>query len=183
MTAVIKANGGVVDKFIGDAVMAVFPSGGDVPDELSAATAALEMRREVARYNAERAVAGLFTVENGIGISTGEVIMGDIGSAERLDYTVIGDHVNLAARLEALSKEGRFSKIILAGETRDAVDAYLETAPLGDLTVKGKTRAVPVFEVVGPRPAETLAPLLTSEAGGRRAIGMRLAALGIPDHA
>lgn len=175
MTRVIKECGGVVDKFIGDAVMAVFPSADGAPDELRAVCAALSMRREVALLNAERRAEGLFEVENGIGISTGEVIMGDIGSAERLDHTVIGDHVNLAARLEALSKEGKYSRIILAGDTRDAVDPFLRTVPLGERTVKGKTRAVEVVEVAGPREPAALAPLLDSADPDLRALGGRLA--------
>lgn len=147
MVEAITSNGGTVDKFIGDAVMAVF--GGLLPLERpaeSAVQAAFAMRAALADLNEEWSRVGLMTFDNGIGIHHGEVLMGTIGSRRRKEFTVIGDAVNVAARLEALTRKHP-SPVLIS----DAVHHMLlpETAArfatLGRMTVKGRTGELTVF--------------------------------------
>jgi class 3 adenylate cyclase len=109
---IIRSNYGRVDKFIGDAVMAVFHHTTPEHHSLSAVKAAVQMKRFVKKLNHNRTNLGLFTINIGIGISTGTVLLGDVGSTRRKYLTVIGDEVNLASRLESASKKVRHSKII-----------------------------------------------------------------------
>lgn len=147
MINVIFRHQGMVDKFIGDAILAVF----GVPvsredDSLRAVRAAIEMRAELHSINSERACKQMMTIEIGIGITSGTVISGNIGSDRRMDYTVIGDPVNLAARLEGLTKEvGR--KILVNEGVRDAVDKEIPCEALGMFKVKGKQEEVPIFAI------------------------------------
>jgi adenylate cyclase len=138
---------GMVDKFIGDSILAVF--GVPIPkkdDALRAVQAALELRRQVRAINQERARKGLMTVEIGIGITSGTVISGNIGSERRMDYTVIGDPVNLAARLEGLTKE--VQRMILVDErVEKVIRSAIPCEALGSFAVKGKREKVPVFAV------------------------------------
>lgn len=152
MSRVIQSHGGVIDKFIGDAVMAVFhgdfPAGAG-PDAPRAVAAAMDMCRELENFNAQRQVQGLFTIANGTGIHTGTVILGDIGAKDvRVDLTVIGDTVNLAARLEAVSKEGRHTHIVISEATMRKLDDRYILERMGERTVKGKNQAVAIYEVV-----------------------------------
>lgn len=96
----ISSHGGFIDKFIGDAVMALFPA---QPD--AALLAAIELRRYMAAFNRDRAETGMTAIDLGIGINSGELIMGTLGSKQRIDTTVIGNTVNVASRLESLTKE------------------------------------------------------------------------------
>jgi adenylate cyclase len=104
MGRAIERERGIVDKYVGDEIMAVFGAPLDLPDHAERAVAAgLAMIAELEQFNAERAPAA--PLRMGVGIATGTVIAGNVGSSERLNYTVLGDVVNLAARLEALTKE------------------------------------------------------------------------------
>lgn len=138
---------GMVDKFIGDSILAVF--GVPVPkedDALRAVRAAVEMRKELRSINRERARKGQRTIDIGIGITSGTVISGNIGSERRMDYTVIGDPVNLAARLEGLTKE--VHRMILVDErVENVIRDEIPCEALGLFTVKGKREQVPVFAV------------------------------------
>lgn len=158
MSRVIQRHGGVIDKFIGDAVMAVFhpdPSPGAEDDALRAVRAGLAMRQELNDFNDRRRAAGLFVIENGVGIHSGSVILGDIGARDvRVDLTVIGDTVNLAARLEAVSKEGRHSRIVISEATAGRLQGKFPLERMGERTVKGKNRAVAIFEVVAAQGLE-----------------------------
>ena len=110
MSEVIFRHGGTLDKYIGDGVMALFGAPYSTErDAVKAVRAAIEMQRSVATFNQELAAAALPTIGLGIGINTGPAIVGFIGSETRLDYTAIGDTVNLAARLEHLASPGRSS--------------------------------------------------------------------------
>lgn len=141
---------GMLDKFIGDAVLAVFGLPVSQEDDaLRAVRAALEIRREVSALNRERARKRQVAIEIGIGISSGDVISGNIGSERRMDYTVIGDPVNVAARLEDLSKE-LGHKILVSDSVRAAVEKEIPCEPLGLFKVKGKQEDVPVFAVKVP---------------------------------
>ncbi|GAB4266920.1 MAG: hypothetical protein Kow0029_01010 [Candidatus Rifleibacteriota bacterium] len=145
---IIRANKGRVDKFIGDAVMAVFHDATGENHALSAVKAAVEMQKFVKKLNKSRQKTNMFSIKIGIGISTGTVLLGDVGSSRRKDLTVIGDEVNLAARLEAASKEGKHSRIILSGATYEVVKNKVEVAEMPINEVRGKKRAVKIYELV-----------------------------------
>jgi adenylate cyclase len=147
MVTVITSHGGTVDKFIGDAVMAVF--GGLIPlanPATSALDAAIAMRAALVTLNREWAEKGLLPLDCGIGISYGEVLQGPIGSAHRKEFTVIGDIVNTAARLETATKE-LMTPVLLSDAFAAALPAASRSTltPLGKLKLKGKEVPVTVF--------------------------------------
>ncbi len=117
MEIAIKKHGGVIERFVGDAVMAVFYSGGEKSAEICAAEAALEMRRQLTALNRERLGRGLFAVENGIGIATGEAVSGIAGcEGGRMVFAVLGEVTQRAEALESLTKSTS-SKVLVCGET------------------------------------------------------------------
>ncbi|HOY65621.1 MAG TPA: adenylate/guanylate cyclase domain-containing protein [Candidatus Ozemobacteraceae bacterium] len=147
MVACIQAEGGVIDKFIGDAIMATF--GGVAPLETPAASAvkaALKMQQELAILRSDWTLQNLPLLRSGIGIHYGPVLLGPIGSEQRREFTVIGDTVNVAARLEALTKDHACG-IIISDAVQHALPAELKEAfaGLGSTTVKGKTLPVEIF--------------------------------------
>jgi adenylate cyclase len=147
MVEIVFAHKGTLDKFVGDMVMALFGAPLDDPDHAEhAVDAALEMIRELNRLNEKWTAEGRPALDIGIGISTGPMIAGNIGSEAIMSYTVIGDSVNLGARLESLNKEYG-TRIIISEATRDALPGRYLFRPLGDVVVKGKTRPVAIFEV------------------------------------
>ena len=160
MVDCIAREGGMLDKFIGDAIMACFGlpiAHGDDPDR--AARAAISMIREVWEWNVVRRSQGLKTVDMGIGLNTDNVVSGNIGSPKRMDYTVIGDGVNLASRLESACKA--YSARILASES--TVSRLRGTYRLRDVdlvVVKGKTQPVRVFEILDYHDAESFPNLM-----------------------
>ena len=147
MVEIVFAHKGTLDKFVGDMVMALFGAPLDDPDHAEhAVDAALEMIRELHRLNEKWTAEGRPALDIGIGISTGPMIAGNIGSEAIMSYTVIGDAVNLGARLESLNKEYG-TRIIISETTRAALPGRYLFRPLGDVVVKGKTRPVAIFEV------------------------------------
>ena len=119
MVDAVLDQGGMLDKFLGDGLMAVFGSFGDQPDHARrAVVAALRMKALLAKINGERAIAGKPPVAIGIGIHTDEVIVGSIGSKQRLEFTHIGDGVNTASRVQALNKDYH-TTILVTGATYD----------------------------------------------------------------
>jgi adenylate cyclase len=141
---------GMLDKFIGDALMAVFGAPVAREDDAERAVrAALEMRRALRKYNVDRAARGLPPIENGIGITKGEAISGNIGSEQRMDYTVIGDTVNVASRLEGLTKNYE-QKILINEGVYLQVKDKIPCVDLGMAHVKGKEGDVHVFGVIDP---------------------------------
>ena len=140
--------GAYVDKYIGDAVMAVFGVPAAMPDHaLAACRAALAAQKALDRINVRYAATGV-TLAVRIGLNTGEMIVGNLGSSRKKNYTVMGDAVNLASRLEGANKE--FGTGILLGETTArAVAGRMATRPLTRLRVKGKLEAIEVHELVG----------------------------------
>ena len=153
MTSVIFNNGGTLDKFIGDAIMAVWGnvrSLGTAQDAKNAARAALAMRQELAQLNQKWRSEGRMGLGMGIGVNQGEVIVGNIGSQERMDPTVIGDAVNLASRLEGLTRV--YGVDILVGASAAELvreEAYLRS--VARVQVKGKTKPVDVLTFIGSR--------------------------------
>ena len=147
MVQVVFDHRGTLDKFVGDAVMALFGAPLDDPDHAEhAVEAALAMSDELAALNRRWAAEARPTLDIGIGINTGEMVAGNIGSETIMSYTVIGDAVNLAARLESLNKQYG-TRLIVSQSTRDALKGRYDIRALGDVVVKGKTQPAAIYEV------------------------------------
>ena len=146
MTSIVMENDGTVDKYIGDALMAFWNAPLDVPDQRKAATlTAVQMLERLELLNKELENEGLLPLRIGVGINTGDVVVGNMGGDQRFDYSVLGDAVNLAARLEGQSKSYGLS--LLLGE--DAVDESTDFifVELDLIAVKGKTEPVRIFTI------------------------------------
>ena len=139
---------GILDKFLGDAVMAVFgaPILPHADHARRAVLTALDMRQAVAGLSERRLAAGKQPIQVGIGVSLGEVVAGTVGTEDRMEYTVIGDSVNVAARLVSQAKAG---SIQLSRRTYEAVQDLVDAKPLGATKVRGKEEEVEVYEVRG----------------------------------
>ena len=150
MSEAIKPFGGYINNFIGDAIVAIFGAPVDQPDkEWRSVAAAIAMRQRLEALNDRRIARGEDPIQSGIGISTGEAVAGQIGSLERLLYTVIGDAVNVAARLEALTKDYPDYAILINKQTAEAIKNHSGVIlnPLGPIYVKGRSEAVEVYAV------------------------------------
>jgi adenylate cyclase len=139
---------GMLDKFIGDAIMAAFglPIAHD-DDEDRATRAAIAMIRTLWTWNIERKARGQLPADMGIGINTDEVVSGNIGSPKRMNYTLIGDGVNLAARLESACKQYG-ARILISENTFRKLKGTYRIRDIDDVVVKGKTQPVGVYEVL-----------------------------------
>ncbi len=158
MTRLVLDQGGMLDKYIGDAVMAVYGAPLDQPDHAAAACrTALAMVDALAPLNRAWAERGLPAIRVGVGLNTGVVSAGNMGSDLRFDYTVMGDAVNLGARLEPLTKE--MGVDILVGETtRAAAGDGFVFREVDRVRVKGRGGTVRVYELVGLPGAARLSP-------------------------
>ena len=148
MVDCITKEGGMLDKFIGDAIMACFGlpmSHEDDPDR--AVRASIEMIKTLWRWNQDRLSKGLKVVDMGIGLNTDTVVSGNIGSPKRMDYTLIGDGVNLAARLESACKS-YFARILVSESTVQKLKGTYRLRAVDLVVVKGKTQPVKVFEIL-----------------------------------
>jgi adenylate cyclase len=155
MVDCIDREGGILDKFIGDAIMAVFGAPiAHEDDNDRAVRAGIAMLQDLARYNQQRSSHGLKPIHMGIGVNTGMVVTGNIGSPKRMDYTVIGDGVNLAARLESACKQYGARFLISEFTVRNLKGTY-RTRQVDRLIVKGKTEPVGVYEILDYHTAET----------------------------
>jgi adenylate cyclase len=159
----VDSNGGIINKYIGDSIMAVF----GVPsprttidairlDAIHAVQCAWEMKGEIQRLNDAWQARGLGRVGLRIGIYTGELMAGTVGHADRLEYTVIGDSVNTASRLESVDKEATRPedaecRILIGEPTFDLVKDSFEVELMGTTQLKGQQRLTPYYRVVGPR--------------------------------
>jgi adenylate cyclase len=152
MVEIVFRHKGTVDKFVGDMVMALYGAPVDDPDHAEHAVAtAVDMVRELGELNRKWAERGMPQLDIGIGINSGDMIAGNIGSSSIMSYTVIGDNVNLGSRLESLNKDYG-SRIIISDASRTRLRGDYDLRPLGDVVVKGKTRPVAIFEVVVSSP-------------------------------
>jgi adenylate cyclase len=149
MTDLVLESGGTLDKYIGDAVMAIWAAPVDVPDHAArACDVALRMQEALVDLNKRWKAEGKPEVAIGIGINTGPMSVGNMGTPARFDYTVLGDQVNLGARLEALTKE--YGVDILVGEaTAKAAGGTFVFREVDVVRVKGRAGAAPVYELVG----------------------------------
>jgi adenylate cyclase len=148
MVDCIQKQGGMLDKFIGDAIMAVF--GLPLPhedDEDRSVRAAISMIEELRRWNNERAQAGKRLLDIGIGLNTDSIVSGNIGSPKRMDYTVIGDGVNLASRLESACKEYG-TRILISENTFRKLKGTYRLREVDRVIVKGKTEPASIYEVL-----------------------------------
>lgn len=146
MTDIIFAHGGTLDKYIGDGLMALFGAPYRSDDDAARAVgAAVAMQQRMAEFVQELVEMNLPPIGIGIGINTGPATVGYIGSEQRLDYTAIGDTVNLAARLESTAARGQ---IRISQMTKDAIGEEFPTNLIGSITVKGRQQPVQVYEVL-----------------------------------
>jgi adenylate cyclase len=148
MTEVVFRHGGTVDKYIGDCIMALYNAPFDDLDHAAnAVRTALELQERTLTVSArwEQTLGG--QIRNGVGINTGEVVVGALGSRQRLEYTAIGDAVNLAARLEGLTKEYG-TGIVISESTYELVKGRFLTRELGTVAVRGKALPVKIYTVV-----------------------------------
>lgn len=151
MVRVITENQGCVDKFIGDAVMAEFGSPvslGNKQDALNAVKAALGMRQVLAELREQWKKEGRPIFFSGIGINFGDAVAGNIGSLQRMEYTVIGDTVNIASRVESLTKEFA-TDVIITQSVYELVAADVQTIPLGSRKIRGRGGETSLYQVVG----------------------------------
>jgi adenylate cyclase len=149
MVGIVMQEDGVVDKYIGDAIMAVF--GAPVPkkqDAANAVRAAVRMRRALAELNVRLTARGLPPLRTGIGIHSGEVVAGNIGCEKRMEYTVIGDAVNLASRLESSTKDLGVN-VLISEDTYERARDVVDVRPVREITVKGRKAPVMTYEVLG----------------------------------
>ena len=164
MTELVLDSGGTLDKYIGDAVMALWAAPVDVADHAArACEVALKMQEALVALNTRWKAEHKPAIAIGIGLNTGAMAVGNMGTAARFDYTVLGDQVNLGARLEALTKEYGVDILVGEGTMRAAGDGYV-FREIDLVRVKGRHGAAPVYELVGragvatdPRFAEALA--------------------------
>jgi adenylate cyclase len=154
MTEIITAHKGTIDKYIGDCIMAFWNAPLDDPDHAkNAVGAARAMRKRLAELNQAWAAEGRRTLHIGIGINTGECCVGNFGSQQRFDYSLLGDPVNLSSRLEGLTK--LYGVDLIIGEQTASLLDEPDLIELDLVAVKGKTRAVRIY-TLPPQPIEAL---------------------------
>ena len=160
MVDVVFRHKGTVDKFVGDMVMALYGAPLDDAEHAEhAVAAAIDMVRELGELNRGWAARGMAQLDIGVGINSGDMIAGNIGSSSIMSYTVIGDNVNLGSRLESLNKDYK-TRIIISDATRIRLKADYDIRPLGEVVVKGKTRPVAIFEIAVPAPIQEVGQVL-----------------------
>lgn len=148
MVDAVLRHRGIVNDFIGDAVMAIYGAPMDDPEHaLDAVRTGLQMQAGLEALNAGWQTRGLPTLRMGIGIHTGPVFAGNVGSPARKKYTVVGDAVNVAARVEGLNKD-LSTTLLITGETYAAIQDWVEVRDCGEMKVKGRHQAVKVYEVL-----------------------------------
>jgi adenylate cyclase len=149
MVSVIFDYQGTLDKFVGDCVMAFWGAPLAQPNHAElAARSALAMIKGLEKLNKKWQSEGRPTLQIGVGVNTGEMLFGNIGSEQRMDFTVIGDSVNLGSRLESATKELHAS-IVISDSTYQLIRDLAEVRPLGEISVKGKAQKIVVYELLG----------------------------------
>jgi adenylate cyclase len=149
MTNIIMENGGTIDKYMGDCIMAFWNAPLDIVDQRKKAIqTSHDMLEHLEGLNKELEQEEQMPIKIGIGLNTGEVVVGNMGSDQRFDYSVLGDAVNLAARLEGQSKSYGV-QIVLGEETAKHMEAHFAMIELDNIAVKGKEEAVRVYTSLG----------------------------------
>jgi adenylate cyclase len=173
MTEIVFRHGGTVDKYIGDCIMALYNAPFEDPAHaFRAVLTALEFQERTRTVSKRWEDKLGIAIRNGVGINTGEAVVGTLGSRQRLEYTAIGDAINLGARLESLTKDYK-ANIIISETTYALVRNQFVTRELGEVTVKGKTRPVKIYAVLPdsirkhPRTSLAVAATLSIPGGGR----------------
>ena len=148
MVRAIHKHKGTVDKFMGDGIMAIFGAPLEDPQSASnAVRAALEMQSELDSLNQVLKSRGIAPIRIGVGIHTGEAVVGNIGSPQKMEYTAIGDVVNTSSRLEGLNKKYD-SEILISEDTYSQLDGEVSVKHLGEEMMKGKKKAVSIYRVL-----------------------------------
>jgi adenylate cyclase len=169
MAGLVIKHGGVIDDYAGDAIKANFgvplPRNSEeeiAQDAVNAVTCALAMEQEMHRLNLRHEQSGLATIGMRIGIHTGLVVAGSVGTSERLKYTTVGDAVNTAARLESLDRDivqetpgRRFCRILIDESTKGYLGNRFVLDRIGEVSVKGKEQTLMVYRVIGHAREET----------------------------
>jgi adenylate cyclase len=175
MVECVDKTGGVVDKFMGDAVMAVWgaplSAGSPAQDAFNCVKTALLMRAALLEFNKDRGRDKEPRIRIGCGINTGDVVAGQIGSQKRMEYTVIGDTVNLANRTESLNKPFG-TDILITENTYALIGKQLITEEMPPVRVKGKEKPVRMFAVINGRPAQGTVPKPSTLAELRQLLGI-----------
>lgn len=155
MVDCIQNEGGMLDKFIGDAIMAVFGIPFSHEDDSDRSVrAAIAMMKALRLFNKKRAEDKLLLIDHGIGINTDIIVSGNIGSEKRMDYTVIGDGVNLASRIEGLCKQYG-ANILISEFTFQSLKSIYRTRQVDRVIVKGKRQPVAIYEIIDFHDAES----------------------------
>jgi adenylate cyclase len=150
MTRIIQQHQGTIDKYIGDAIMAFWNAPVDLADHAARAVAtALDMQAALQQLNREFAACGWPEVKIGVGVNTGRMSVGNMGSEFRMSYTVMGDAVNLGSRLEGITKQ--YGVGILATQPTVDADPLHAFMKIDDVRVKGKETPVAIYEPLGPK--------------------------------
>jgi len=148
MTTIIFANEGTIDKFMGDCIMAVFGAPVEHSDDVyKAVKSGVEIQKRIEEMNKQRVTEGKQDIHVGIGINYGEAVVGNIGSTQRLEYTVIGDSVNTAARLQTVAKGG---EIVVSDSVYREVKDHFDFIHMEPVKVKGKARSLKVWKIALP---------------------------------
>jgi adenylate cyclase len=152
MSGCVEAQHGIVDKYMGDAIMALFGAPARRADHADGALrAALAMKERLAELNVQLAAEGLGGLRFGIGINTARVVAGNIGSSRRLNYSVIGDGVNVASRLQNLTRTPEYkADILVSASTLAGAKGTYQVRPLGPVPIRGRGESVEIFAVDGP---------------------------------
>ncbi|HTP81928.1 MAG TPA: adenylate/guanylate cyclase domain-containing protein [Alphaproteobacteria bacterium] len=163
VTKCIEREEGTIDKFIGDSVMAIWGAFGHKRDHPERAVqAAIAIARAVGDENRRRRAAGLVPIRIRIGIHSGPAVIGNIGSEGRINYTIVGDTVNAAQRIEQLGRQFLKDDVevvaLFSAATEEALGPNIARAPVGTFTLRGRAEPVPVFRLVLPGAAQALAP-------------------------
>ena len=145
MSAIVQKNGGCIDKFMGDCIMAFWNAPLDCPNHAEMAVkTSIECAEETQRLKAEYKAKGLPDINIGTGINTGDCIVGNMGSSTRFDYSVIGDAVNLGARLEVATRNYDKCHTLLSQYTYDQID--IPCKKVDKITVKGKKELITIYQ-------------------------------------
>ena len=149
MTTLIFSFGGMVDKFVGDAIIGIFGALGEQPDDTRRAVqCALAMQKKLCELQAKWRAEAAPVFNSRTAVNTGEVIMGNVGSPQRMDFTAIGEPVNLASRLQAVANVG---SVVICTACYEEMKDSLEVKCLGEITLRGTTEPVTVYEIMGEK--------------------------------